>query len=253
MKKKQNTSASKKNAVKRKSSIIFLQLGLVFALLLTYVALESKTIIKPENAQGPIGNQYDTDDLLIPDTTPEPPKELPKAKPIPEPDFTKIEIIKNKSDETETDFNPDIFKEDKPVTSFNWKDLPETNIDEEDPEDVPLIQVEEMPVFPGCTGDKAALQKCLSQKIGKIVAKNFDAEIAQDLGLSPGNKRIFVLFTIDKNGNITNIKTKAPHKRLREEAERVLHKIPQMKPGKFNGKKVGVKYNMSIKYQVLAD
>ncbi len=250
MKKRQNTAASGKNAVKRKSSIIFLQLGLVFALLLSYVALESKTFIKPENVQDPIGEKYETDDTLIPDTTPEPPKTLPKEKPVPEPDFKNIDIIENSSKEKETEFDPGIFKDVKPETTFNWKDLPDERIEEDDPEDIPITLVEEMPVFPGCKGDQKALQKCLSQKIGKIIARNFDTEIAQNLNLSPGNKRIFVSFVIDKNGNISNVQTRAPHKRLEAEAKRLIKLLPKMKPGKQSGRPVGVKYSLPINFVV---
>jgi periplasmic protein TonB len=71
------------------------------------------------------------------------------------------------------------------------------------------------------------------------------------LGLEPGTKRIFVVFIIDKNGNITNIESRAPHKSLQLEAERVVKSLPKMEPGKQRGKPVGVKYSLPIVFEII--
>ena len=76
-------------------------------------------------------------------------------------------------------------------------------------------------------------------------------ELAADLGLTPGTtQRIFVVFKIDKKGDIVNIKARAPHKRLQEEAVRVIKLLPKMKPGKQRGKAVGVSYGLPIVFKV---
>lgn len=251
MKNTQNTKNLGKDSVNRKSSIIFIQLGLVFALVLTYIAIESKTISKNDINQASFASVYDMDEEIIPDTTPEPPKEEPKkAKPEPEPILDDPEIIKDDSNEKETVIDTDLIDPDKETKLIDIDDIDEVNIKEEVIEDVSIAMVSEMPIFPGCKGNNEELKKCLSEKIGRIVRKNFNPDIAQDLGLKPGVQRIFVMFVIDKDGNISNIKSNAPHKSLTKETKRVLGKIPKMLPGKYNGKKVGVKYSLPIRYQI---
>ena len=97
---------------------------------------------------------------------------------------------------------------------------------------------------------KKKLRDCLSKKVQKFVGKKFNVDLAQDLGLTPGKKRIFVMFKIDKNGNITGIRARAPHKRLEAEAKRVVGLLPKMKPGRQRGRPVGVKYSLPISFIV---
>ena len=63
-------------------------------------------------------------------------------------------------------------------------------------------------------------------------------------------QRIFVIFKIDKKGNIVNIEARAPHKKLKEEAIRVVKLLPKMMPGRQRGKPVGVKYGLPIVFKV---
>ena len=79
----------------------------------------------------------------------------------------------------------------------------------------------------------------------KHFQKEFDAELPNSLKLSPGKKRIIMLFKINKEGAIVGIKTKAPHPALQEEAVRIIKLLPIMKPGELNGKKVTVKYSIT--------
>ena len=51
----------------------------------------------------------------------------------------------------------------------------------------------------------------MSEKIGKFVRKNFNADLAQDLGLDRVIKELTYGFKIDKTGNIVNVKARAPH------------------------------------------
>ncbi len=118
-------------------------------------------------------------------------------------------------------------------------------------EDVPFIIIEEVPIFPGCIGNKESLRACFSNKVSKFVMRKFNAQLGQDLGLQKGSiQRIFVMFTIDKNGVVSNVKARAPHKRLQYEAIRVIELLPQMVPGKQRGIPVGVKYSLPIVFKV---
>ena len=120
----------------------------------------------------------------------------------------------------------------------------------EDDGSMPFSIIDEVPVFPGCEGTKAKLRLCLQEKITEHVNINFNADLAKNLGLSPGIKRIFVMFKIDKEGNIAEVQARAPHKDLQEEAIRVINLLPKMVPGKQKGKPVGVKYSLPIAFKV---
>lgn len=115
---------------------------------------------------------------------------------------------------------------------------------------VPFSKIDEVPIYPGCRGNQAALRKCLKENITQFVGANFNADLANNLGLSTGVKRIFVLFKIDKDGNITGVRARAPHVKLEEEAIRVIKSLPQMIPGKQKGENVAVKYSLPIAINV---
>ncbi|AXT21313.1 hypothetical protein D7030_09145 [Flavobacteriaceae bacterium AU392] len=130
----------------------------------------------------------------------------------------------------------------------NSKEKLETESYEED--EVPFAKIDRVPVFPGCEGlDKEAQRKCLSNKIASHVNKNFNLNLGKKLGLS-GRQKIHVFFKIDENGNITEIRSRAPHLELEEEAERVIESLPKMKPGKHQGENVIVPYALPIIFQI---
>jgi protein TonB len=60
-----------------------------------------------------------------------------------------------------------------------------------------------------------------------------------------------VLFTIDRDGNVANIKSRGPDKMLEKEAERIIGLLPQMKPGYQRGRPVSVPYSVPINFQIL--
>ena len=126
---------------------------------------------------------------------------------------------------------------------------------EEEIEDVNFRVVEEAPIYPGCEKekDKEAIKRCFSRSVNMSIMKNFNADLAEKLGLPPGKKRIAVQFIIDKQGNIADIKTRAPHKALGTEAKRVVSLLPKMIPAKQEGKNVGVKFNLPIVFEVLEE
>jgi protein TonB len=109
--------------------------------------------------------------------------------------------------------------------------------------------IDEIPLYPGLEKSKSTKED-FSQQIAVFIKENFDKDLANHLGLESGKKRIYVQFTIDKSGNITNVKSRAPHKRLEEEAVRVISSLPQMKPGIKDGKEVAVKYTLPITLNV---
>ena len=87
---------------------------------------------------------------------------------------------------------------------------------------------------------------CMQNQIKKHVAANFNVGLANELGLSSGKKNVYVIFKIDKNGDVVDLRARGPHKRLEMEAMRVVKLLPKMVPGKLQGKPVGVKYTLPI-------
>ena len=114
-----------------------------------------------------------------------------------------------------------------------------------------ILGVEEVPIFPGCEGleDNQERIKCMSGKLAKIVQRRFNGDLAVDQGLE-GIQRISVQFTIDKTGNVTDIKARSPHPSLVKEAKRVMTKVPRMEPGKQSDTPVDVVYSLPIIFRV---
>ncbi len=123
--------------------------------------------------------------------------------------------------------------------------------EKEAPKDIPFAIIEDAPVFPGCEKlDKHLRKMCLQNQIKKHVSTHFNVALANELGLDAGKKRVYVIFKIDKEGNIVDLKARGPHQRLEMESLRVIKLLPQMIPGKHLGKPVGVKYTLPITFLV---
>ena len=116
--------------------------------------------------------------------------------------------------------------------------------------DVPFSVIDQIPVFPGCEDlSKAEQKNCISRNIARHVNRNFNTELATELGLF-GRQRINVIFKINKEGNIVDVRSRAPHPGLEAEAIRVIKTLPKMIPGEHQGKKVNVPYSLPIIFQV---
>ncbi|MBE7645337.1 energy transducer TonB [Tenacibaculum finnmarkense] len=225
-------------------SKLFMQLGLVLALFVTYVAIENKTYDKTYGVLEGVEMASEIEEETI-ELTIEPPKPKQNTPPPPAPD--KIEVVEDEKEVEETVIESTETDESEAV---EVEDIEEVEEEEEVVEDVPFSIIEEVPIFPGCTGSKTEKKACLNKKLQKHVQRNFDAELANELGLAPGKKRIYVQFKIDKDGSITSVNARAPHPRLKKEAIRVAKKIPKMKPGRQRGRAVRVGYTLPITFNV---
>ncbi|MBJ7881491.1 energy transducer TonB [Gelidibacter salicanalis] len=121
----------------------------------------------------------------------------------------------------------------------------------EDDIEVPYAVIEEAPYFLTCQSSESNedRKRCTSDEIGQFVNKNFNVNLANDLGLK-GMQRISVIFKIGKDGVITDIRSRASHPELEKEAIRVIGQLPKMQPGKQRGKAVVVPYSLPILFQV---
>ncbi len=127
----------------------------------------------------------------------------------------------------------------------------ELQLEEVDTSDgMPFAIIAKSPIFPGCEGDLDP-KACFNRSLQRFVAVNFDASISTKAGLKPGKKRIYVQFKIDKNGDIVDVKARAPHKALEKEATRTILSVPKLQAGeKENGEKVTVKYMLPITFNI---
>jgi protein TonB len=225
-------------------SKLFMQLGLVLALFVTYVAIENKTYDKEYGDLGSANMASEIEEETI-EIQPEAPKPPQKTPPPPAPE--KIEIVEDEKEVEETIIDNTETDESEAVVV---DDLEEAEEEEEVVEDVPFSIIEDVPVFPGCSGTKAQKKACLNKKMQKHVQRYFDAELANELGLAPGKKKIYLVFKIGKTGNIEQINARAPHPRLKKEAIRIAKKLPKMLPGKQRGRPVRVPFSIPIIFRL---
>jgi protein TonB len=166
-----------------------------------------------------------------------------KPPPPPPPAPEKIEIVEDEEEIEETILESTETNENEAVEVMEIEEI----VEEEDVvDDVPFAIIENVPVFPGCKGTNEEKKKCMVDEITKHVNRKYNTGLAGDLGLTPGKKRVYVQFKIDKTGKITDVRARGPHARLEKEAVRVVELLPDMTPGKQRGRPVGVKYTLPI-------
>ncbi|NOR29051.1 MAG: energy transducer TonB [Lutibacter sp.] len=236
---KKNPKANLENFSK-----LFMQLGLVLSLIIAYVLIQNKTV----TTKIAIVEDFGRVDHSIPEQNVEYEIEKPKPKAIPK----TIPLVVIKKEDNEADFEETLFTIIDPDAPVEEPQFEDPNIDDtiDIEETVPFLILEDVPVYPGCKGSNEERKACFMKKIGKFVNKKFDISLAEELGLASGVQKIYTIFRIDKSGNIVDIKARAPHKKLKQEAIRVINLLPKMKPGKQRGDPVNVKYSLPIAFKI---
>jgi len=135
-------------------------------------------------------------------------------------------------------------------------------------QDVSFAEIQEVPVFIGCEELTSNEEKkmCLGKKLNRHVSREFNINVVKSKcieskiveekeicvkseywpGFSGGIARVFSQFKINKEGNVVDVKVRAPHEKLKREVTRVIKTIPIMIPGKQKGEIVDVIYNLPI-------
>ena len=247
----ESKSMHKHDANLQKNSALYFQIGLILCLMGTYALFEMQFQNKTYQPPKSLAKTVIVYDDEIPKFTIEkvkPKEEEPMHEKKSTTNFKEVEDL-TKAVEDEV-FSQD---EDEPFT-FDEPINPDSSIlivEEPEPEIVIFDKVEIVPLYPGCekyvSNDKR--RKCMSDKINKLIRRKFNGDIAEEHGLK-GKQRIFTKFTIDKTGKVTDIKIRAPHPALEKEANRVINRIPDMKPGIQQKKPVGVIFSLPIVFQV---
>ena len=233
---------------------LFLMIGLVMTLIVVNVLINYKFKDITTDDSLTQKSRVILDETFIPETKTEPEEiKSQQTPPPPTPVLEDIKIVEDDKLIKETIIASTETTLDEAVVAqkIDFSDVKEEVIEEEIVEDVPFFAIEQAPVFPGCKGDKDALRRCMEEKVQQHVSKNFNASLSENLGLEAGIQRIFVTFVIDKSGNVVDIQSRAPHKLLQQEAERVIKSLPTMKPGEQRGRPVRVKYSLPIVFKVM--
>jgi len=229
--------------VGRNSSLYF-AIGLILMLLATRALLEYKTYDKSLVSTDVlvIDSEYEEDIPIININTPPPP-------PPPVAVTEDLVVVEDVAEIEETIIETSEITQEDAIEERIVK-VEEVKVEEvEEDIEVPFAVIEKVPIFPGCKGSNDELKACFQAKVQEHVLKNFKyPELAQDMGISG---KVFVLFAIDKNGNISDIKTRGPDKVLEKEAERIISLLPKMIPGKQRGKAVKVPYSVPIYFKLI--
>jgi len=244
--------SQKHDANLQKNSTLYFQVGLILCLLASYGALEMSFASAGNNYTPPMEIADEDYVYVMPDFVIEKVEEpeVEQKKQQPKPKDPELKIVDNTTKEKEL-----IDKIVKVVVPVNKKvaiSIEDPSLDVEPVEEpVNILAVQKVPIYPGCEKETNNVdrRKCMSNKLGKLIQRKFDTEIASELGLS-GKQQIFVSFKINKQGEVEILKTRAPHRLLDKEAKRVVGKIPTMQPGKNDNNPVEVLYMLPIKFDI---
>jgi hypothetical protein len=122
------------------------------------------------------------------------------------------------------------------------------NIPDEGP--ISCYSVEHPPEFKGTPPNLSPAEKLeyLSDSIQKHIKKYFVIETFVNLELE-GRQRIYAQFTINEEGMVEDIKTRAPHPELEVHIRDILEKLPELEPALHQGEPRVVVYSIPIIFQ----
>lgn len=223
-----------------RNSGLFFVIGLVLVMLLTYIAFEWKTYDDDNNFDYTM-NVEDTLDEEVPMT-----EQLKTPPPPPPPAAPEIiEVVEDEEEVEETVIESTETSQEEEVIEVADVEVEEI----EEDVDVPFAVIEDVPIFPGCENEpKNKLRDCFNSMMQKHIGKNFRyPEIAQEMGVQG---RVNVMFVIQKDGSIGNVRMRGPDKNLEEEAARIIGKLPKMTPGKQRGRAVRVPFSIPITFKL---
>lgn len=220
-----------------RNSGLYFVLGLAFVMALIYGAFEWKTYDDANNYDISMNVEDDLDEEV-------PMTEQIKTPPPPPPPAAP-EIIEVVEDEEEVE---ETIIESTETSQEEIVEVDDVEVEEmEEDVDVPFAVIENVPVFPGCENEKDK-RACFNSMMQKHISKNFRyPEIAQEMGVQG---RVSVMFTIQKDGSIGNVRMRGPDKNLEKEAARIIAKLPKMTPGMQRGRAVRVPFSIPITFKL---
>lgn len=183
--------------------------------------------------------------VVEPSTEIIPEKEDVEYDPEPEPELIDEKVVIDEKAEP-VDLPPAPVVEKKKVVA------PPPPIIEPEVEEVEHVFVEEMPRFSGCEdieNDKESRRLCADEKLLKYIYSNIKyPPIARQNGVEG---MVVIQFVIAKDGSIGKVKVaKDIGAGCGKEAARVVRSMPDWIPGKQQNKKVAVRYNFPVRFEL---
>jgi protein TonB len=258
--KKTENSARNKREDKKKINInwnsrLFFQIGIITSLLTVFFIMQTDFEIKNETADRSITRTIEEPAMIeyvLDIDTPKPIEPIKKVveKPVSVPKTVKSNVFVVKPNDA-LDIETPIAAVDEPIdeTPVIVKHITKLPTPQAAPRSVQ--NVEFVPVFPGCEALQNNTEKiaCMSSKINSFINNNFRKELLENL--SPNEThRIYVKFKIDSNGFVADVVANAQNENLKKEVQRIINKLPKMKPGKQGNKNVDVIYTVPIVFKV---
>ena len=234
--------------VGRNSSLYF-AIGMNIMLFISWQALEYKTYeaVDIELDRLVVEEVVEEEIPIMTMNTPPPPPPPPPAVVTEE-----IQIVEDLEEVEETIIESTETSQDDVIDDriISVSDVVVGEVDEY--VEVPFAVIEDVPLFPGCEKVKRSQRRaCFQKKMLAHVSKNFRyPETALEMEISG---RVFVIFTIEKDGSIKKIKTRGPDRLLENEARRIVSLLPKMIPGKQRGKPVSVPFSLPINFKMQVD
>lgn len=213
---------------------LFVEIGLIIALAIVYVAFEWTSKETSVNTLEAENLEVEVEEMIpITQETPPPPPEMPKIPVLSD----QIDIV---DDEIKVDDDLFINLEDDAslgVEIMDYQEAVEEEVVEE--EAIPFQLVEEKPSFMG--GDANQFSKWVNQRL-------VYPEIAKENGVQG---RVTLQFTVEKDGTVTKVKVlRGVDPSLDKEAVRVVSQSPKWKPGKQRDRAVPVTYTFPVIFQL---
>ena len=129
------------------------------------------------------------------------------------------------------------------------KQLIENSCDEKQQDLLLGSTLEKVPIWPGCENvEESGRRECYQKKMLSHITRNF--RYPKEAQLKGIEGRVFVQYTIGKDGLITGIRTRGPHPLLEAEGKRIISLIPKFKPGEIDGEKVNVPFSIPIIFKL---
>ena len=213
--------------------LLFLELGLIIALGITWFAFEwtSKETV--------VSVLEDTTEVLIEEEI----IPITQETPPPPPAQVKIPVLSDQIDivDDEIEVNDDLFMNLEDDANMGVEIMEYVEVEEEvvEEEAIPFQLVEEKPSFQG--GDANQFSKWVNSRL-------VYPEIAKENGVQG---RVTLQFTVEKDGSVTKVKVlRGVDPSLDKEAVRVVSMSPKWKPGKQRDRAVPVTYTFPVIFQL---
>jgi protein TonB len=214
--------------------MLFLEIGLVIALLVCGAALAFNTKPEPEPYTPPKQDvreqEFEMDRTVQEQEQQQPEQQKAKTQVL-------ADVLTIVSNDTKIETPDLLFSDDASAFDdfeFEVEEVVENIIEEEI-----FVTAEEMPTFQG--GDLSKFRNWVQSNVKY-------PQIALENGIQ-GN--VVIKFVVEKDGKLSNIQVlQSPDKTLSDAAVQVLQKSPKWKPGKQRNKPVRVTYTLPVSFKI---